>query len=85
MSKMDFNIIHTISDRAKKAEHTRFEHAIDDQLAAIEAVKDDLDKRQEHLKKLSKMLDTADKATILAVLYPEHHVKNKPQRSMEVG
>lgn len=82
---MDFNIIHTISEKAKKAEHTRFEHAIDDQLASIEVIKDDLDKRMEHLRSLSKMLDTADKATILAVLYPEHHVKNKPSRSMEIG
>lgn len=82
---MNFNVIHTIAEKSKKADHTRFEHAIDDQLASIEIIKDDLEKRAEHLKQLNKMLDTADKATILAVLYPERHVKNKPARSMEIG
>lgn len=82
---MNFNIIHNIADKSQKAQHTRFEHAIDDQIASIETIKDDLDKRVELLKRLSKTLDTTDKATILAVLYPEHHVKNKPTRSMEIG
>lgn len=83
---MSFNLIHNIAEKSAKAQHTRFEHAIDDQIMAMESVKDEIDQRIATLKNLNTKLDTTDKATIMKVLYPEHHVlNNQPKRTMEIG